>query len=359
MIYFDKKILFVCSLNSSLGDTINNVHAWIDRLKFIYPRSIIHAIFHQDTHFNVENILSKKGIIDSVYPMDCQSFNIWDNYNWNCYKRLLKNLYDIILFSPWEKEDTILWLKKKYPNAELLSADIDNKFVSKNILNYTEEKTGLTYHEYSRDIIKVRFSLNLTEVFVEECVSIAKQNGYEKFACLFGNSSRPLSNVESDGMGKVVETCNTNGFFCFVCGTTTANPYHDVIDWTEAHSKSYGSGSCNVVGIGWEKTIELMKRSDVVIAGPTGICMVPPHFGIRMIWIEGGNSPIMEGCLSSFTLYNNITRIKCNCPHFYCDKNRPGFVVNEKYNQCVEKRMPACLNSELNTEELSDALKTI
>ena len=355
MIYFNKKILLICTLNSSLGDTINNVHTWIDRLKFIYPRSIIHAIFHQDTDFNVESILTKKGIIDSVYPIDCHNFNIWDDCNWSCCRRLLKNSYDIVLFSPWERENTIVWIKEKYPNAELLSADN----TLKNILSYTEEKTGLTYHEYSRDIIRARFSLNLTEEFVSDCVTIVKQNGYEKFTCLFGNSSRLLSNMELDGMRKVIETCNINGFFCFICGTTTSNLYNNEMDWESTHSKSYGSGSCNVVGTGWEKTIELMKKSNVVIAGPTGICMVPPLFGIRMIWIEGGSSQIMEGCLSSYTLYDNITRIKCNCPHFHCDINRSGFLVNEKYNQCVEKRMPACLNSELNTEGLNIALKTI
>ncbi len=361
MKYFDKKILFVCTLNSSLGDTVLNAYTWVGKLKNLHPRSIVHGLLNCQSYTNAGHILVRKGLFDYIYPANLMGTTI-ETMDSFLLRTLKLTKYDIVLFSPWDKIETHDSLKTMFPDAIFLWTNRVESFgTTEDIIDYQTRVGGFNVHHFNGNVLPSLYHQNLNRIFVNDCLEIARNKSYEKTVCLFGASSRALANVSYVGMQKVVEICNKNGFFCFVCGTHSYNVYTPTsngVDWKVVYERDYGDGSCNVDGTGWEKTISLMEATTATITGPTGAVMIPPLFGVKLIWLSGGDSRIMEGCLHSFTNRENMNRIPCSCPFHPCGPNTVSH-NEEKAKKCAELRMPLCLNDELNTEELDKVLKTI
>jgi hypothetical protein len=224
--------------------------------------------------------------------------------------------------------------------------------------DYFEKQSGMSCHEYNSGIRRERFSMNYVDFFIEN--SLKESVNYSKTICLFGASTREMANISYEGTVNIINVAKKINIFTFICGTSIFNNYNIYgVDWNRINNIDYGKGTCNVVGTGWEKTLKLMMSVNGVVSGPTGICMIPPMFNKKLIWIEGGDSKIMEGCLAGFTTQKEVFGIKCNCPNYPCNSNVPGKIVDKKYFQCLSSKLPDCLNNNINIKHLEQIMNEL
>lgn len=356
MIYTQKRILYTCSIDSGLGDTINNIYTWVGQLRYAHPRSVVSALLHPRTVTNVHDIITQSGIVDHVYAIDTAEGKLSTTPKYML-DVLQRGRYDMLMFSTWDTPHTFEYLVNAFPAAQVLKSR-ESPFACEAIEDYVARTMNVDAHHYRLRLVRDYFEKDYHRLFVEDCRRIVSDAGYSKAVCLFGVSSRPLAHVGPVGVKAIVELCNSHGLFCFICGTSVSNCYNGTVDWDSVNAQSFGAGSCNVAGMPWLKLINLMRSTQATIVGPTGACMIPPIFGIPLIWLSGGDSPIMGGCLRAYTHLKHVTEIPCNCEFFPCDLNIPGRKDSDVRRNCVAS-VPACLNADLNLASLREALKRL
>jgi len=347
MNYIDKKILYILQFDTTLGDTLTNVHSDLFLIKKKYPRSVIYTIVHPRT-FNTDvcNLLLNKGIVDFVYPLILESVHleVYQNYI-NIFNKIN---FEIILYNRHCTSTCVEYFKSLFSKSFHLQTQHSN--------------FGLrTCHEHFNELLcmdslKKSYRKNYVYEFVEDLLKLS--NG-KKTVAIFVGSTRPLANLHNIGLQKIINIVNEIGLFPYLMGSKTFNPYNENgVNWNEIYEIDYKE-CCNLMGINWIKSIELLKTVNCVISSPTGASMIPPLIGKNMLLINGGDSPIMEGCLNAYTDCKNIEFMKCNCVNYPCGLHNKKNIDIKKYNFCLSENSPTCLNEELNITDIKNYLSKI
>jgi len=347
MIYNSVNILYIWEHDVSLGDSLTNFHQHLSIVKEKYPRSLIHCIVHPRTYnTGVTNIFLMKGLIDFVYPSDLKNSNTLDEN----YKNILINSdIDIVIHTPNNSEYTIKYFKNLLTKSIHLQTEQCN-FNLISLFDYF----GIKNNDQFLKAIKNSHNKNYITEFINETLSFSQK----KTVGLFVGSTRPLANINEIGLNKILNLTNELNMFSYLLGTSKFNLYNiNGVNWNDIFNKEYDS-LCNLVGNNWFKTIELMKKLDIIICGPTGASMIPSMINIPMIIVYGGDSSIMHGCLNGHTNFENIFQLNCNCSNYPCDPNNKMQNI-DKYNQCFKEKIPRCLNEEIDSYSLRKILEKI
>ena len=339
------KILYIWEHDVSLGDTLTNFYSHLSLLKDKYKHSIVYAIIHPRTYnTNVSDILLKKGIVDYVYPLNISQIH---NQVYFPYKNLLDNIdIDIILHNQHTSYETCELVKKWKPDCKFIQTQESN-FGYESLFDHC----NTDYSTFLRKL-KESYHTNYIEKFVNDIISNSK-----KLAIFFG-STRKLANISNIGVKKIINVANRLNYQPYLVGTTLFNVYDSTgVDWKSIYSEKY-DGAINLIGNNWNKTLEFINTCDVVISGPTGAAMLSPLVNKNQILILGGDSPIMEGCISGYTDVKYTRLLPCKCENYPCDPHldKKNLI---KYTTCFETGNPVCLNEELNYEDLLDVLRNI
>lgn len=354
-----KNILYVWHHDVSLGDSLTNFHAHLCSLKHKHPNSIIHVIIHPRTYnTDVHTILTNKGIIDFVYPIELDRI---ENNVYRYFNHILKNInFDIVLHNVHTDPKMVGKFKTLFPNALHLET-FNSKFGLTKLSDYTSVSENT---KQFNTILKTSYNTNYIDKFISDVLSLSND---KKTVGLFVGSTRKLANVHSVGLSKIVNTINKFGYYAYLLGTKSFNPYAtgDGIDWRKIYQ--FNNENCyNLVGNNWIKTINLIQKLDCVISSPTGASMIPPLINKKQLLILGGDSPIMESCLTNYTNLKDTSFSRCNCVNYPCritdgpkgTQNGPNSDLI-KYNKCESESDPYCLNEDINLEDIEKFLVSI
>jgi hypothetical protein len=339
------KVLYVWQHDVSLGDSLTNFYSHLSLIKEKHPNSIIYAVVNPRTYnTSVTNIFLQKGLIDFVYPFYIK--NIEENH---AYKFILENTkFDLIIHNQHSEKDVLELTRKTFPTGLHLQT-LESNFGLLNIFEYCQ----VNHNDFLK-ILKKSYHTDYISEFANRTLSVSDK----KKVCIFSGSTRPLANVGYKGLQKIIDLTSSLNFHNFLVGTSTFNLYSkDGIDWNCIYENTY-ENTTNLIGNNWYKILEVMKKSDIIISGPTGAAMIPPLINKNQILILGGDSPIMEGCINGYTNQEYTSKLPCKCVNYPCDVNNSK-TDNIKYNKCFVDKNPLCLNEEINVDDLSNILKSI
>ena len=338
-------ILYVWQHDVSLGDSLTNFHSHLCIIKQKHPNSIIYTIVHPRTYnTSVVNVFLKKGLIDFVYPFYIKNINIDENYDYKCI--LERTKFELVIHNQHSEKDVVDITKKMYPNSLHLQT-FESAYGLLNILEYCQ----INHTDFLKTI-KDGYHIDYINEFVKNILSISNK----KKVCIFSGSTRPLANIGYEGLQKIINITSSLNFHNFLVGTSIFNLYdkHGQ-NWNSIYEKSYVN-TTNLIGNNWYKTLEVMKKCDIIISGPTGAAMISPVINKKQILILGGDSPIMDDCINVYTNQQYTNKLPCKCVNYPCGLNNLKIDLI-KYNKCFNEKHPICLNEEINVEDLTELLK--
>lgn len=341
-------ILYTLEHDVSLGDSLTNFHAHLSAVKYKYPYSNIYAVIHPRTYnTGVHVILMNKGLIDFVLPFPISNIDDPLNYHYN---EVLKNVnFEFVIHTQHSSEVGIEKIVNFFPASvtHLAANELKNGF--QNLFQFLEVNMDDSYLK----ILQESYNTNYVDKFVNDMLSLS--TGMKSMG-LFTNSTRPFANMTDEGVSRIIDCANDNNMFTYLLGTSKFNVYNPLImNWEGTTNQIYGN-SKNLIGTGWNKTLALMSKLDVIVTPPTGAAMIPATLHKNVILINGGDSTIMEDCMKVYAGKSLYTGIPCNCENYPC--NTPELKNLERYMNC-KSTVPKCLNQDLNIQALDSILTKI
>ena len=363
-----KKILYVSVHSEGFGDGVANLR-YISSLKqFVNEPVISHGLIHRKSSNLYSFLIEDMGLMDKIYTHDSI-----DNFEIILTSELKNIKYDYIFLS--EIGENFLTNCEHYIN------------VLNNILN----KDGMIY--YMNDEYKKYFSKlpqygnnlkNYISVLKDFPVGLISDNNFDydtnyflsksegkKIMCIFPNSTRQFANISEILTEKIIDYFIKENYFVYLCGEFfncyESNSYEEKpwIDWQKINEsleqKFITTNSfSNISGLSLKKQLKILKTSDVVIAAPTGICMLfyyikieKPNFCILNL----GDSRIMEdiynGLNTNLLFKNKIHFINTTCEFFPCDLNRWTMNnISVNVNNCRVNLVGNCMTEDHYLEQI-------